>query len=62
MVLASIIVPPQKEYPNPVGRVSVQGVESLGGLFAFLCQEFDFYEVKKYIIFFKKKREILLQF
>ena len=25
-------------------RVSVQGVESLGGHFATLCREFDFYE------------------
>ena len=46
---------------NP--RVSIQGVKSLGGLFACLCQGFDFYEVeiiKK--IFFKKKMEILLHF
>ena len=28
-------------------RVSVQEVESLGGHFATLCREFDFYEVKK---------------
>ena len=35
-------------------RVSVQGVKSLGGHFACLCREFDFYEVKK-ILFFKKK-------
>ena len=28
-------------------RVSVQGVVSLGDHFATLCQEFDFYEVKK---------------
>ena len=28
-------------------RVSVQGVKSLGGHFAHLCQGFDFYEVKK---------------
>jgi hypothetical protein len=44
--------------------VIVQGVESLGGHFATLCREFDFYEVKrkKYIIFFQKKREILLHF
>ena len=27
-------------------RVSVQGVVSLGGHFATLCCEFDFYEVK----------------
>ena len=28
-------------------RVSVQGVKSLGGHFARLCQGFEFYEVKK---------------
>ena len=43
-------------------RVSVQGVESLGGHFATLCREFDFYEVKKILLFFKKKKEILLHF
>ena len=41
-------------------RVSVQGVKLLGGHFACLCWEFDFYEVKKILLFFKKKREILL--
>ena len=42
-------------------RVSVQGVKSLGGHFACLCRGFDFYEVKKkMLLFFKKKREILL--
>ena len=38
-------------------RVSVQGVESLGGHFACLCREFDFYEVKtkkKYYYFSKR--------
>ena len=29
------------------GRVSVQGVKSLGGHFARLCRGFEFYEVKK---------------
>ena len=46
-------------------RVSVQGVKSLGGHFACLCREFDFYEVKtkkKLLLFFKKKLEILLHF
>ena len=47
-------------------RVSVQGVKSLGGHFACLCRGFDFYEVKKKyflgLLFFKKKREILLHF
>ena len=36
-------------------RVSVEGVKSLGGHFACLCRGFDFYEVKKYIIFEKEK-------
>ena len=36
------------------GRVSVQGVKSLGGHFACLCRGFEFYEVKK--------MEILLHF
>ena len=46
------------------GRVSVQGVKSLGGHFACLCREFEFYEVKNFILllFFKKKMEILLHF
>jgi hypothetical protein len=44
-------------------RDSVQGVKSLGGHFVGLCWEFDFCEVKKKILlFFKKKREILLHF
>ena len=43
-------------------RVSVQGDKSLGVHFACLCREFDFYEVKKILLFFKKKREILLHF
>ena len=47
------------------GRVSIQGVKSLGGHFACLCWGFDFYEVKmkkKNLLFFKKKMEILLHF
>ena len=40
--------------------ISVQGVESLGGHFATLCQEFEFYEIKKYIhiyiIIFQKEK------
>ena len=38
-------------------RVSVQGVKSLGGHFAFLCRGFDFYEVKmkKIVIIFQKE-------
>ena len=40
------------------GRVSVQGVKSLGGHFACLCREFDFNEVnkKKIVIIFKKEK------
>ena len=37
------------------GRVSVQGVKSLGGHFACLCRGFKFYEVKKNIITFQKE-------
>ena len=44
-------------------RVSDQGVKSLGGHFACLCRGFKFYEVKKkLLLFFKKKMEILLHF
>ena len=35
---------------NEISRVSVQGVQSLGGHFACLCQGFEFYEVKKRIV------------
>ena len=33
-----------------LNRISVQGVKSLGGHFACLCREFDFYEVKKILL------------
>ena len=33
--------------------VSVQGVKSLGGHFPCLCRGFEFYEIKKNIIFQK---------
>ena len=36
-------------------RVSVQGVKSLGGHFACLCREFEFYEVKKKIVIIFQK-------
>ena len=38
-------------------RVSVQGVKSLGGHFACLFREFDFFEVKKkfFVIIFQKE-------
>ena len=32
---------------NHIRRVSVQGVKSLGGHFAFLCRGFEIYEEKK---------------
>ena len=38
-------------------RVSIQGVQSLGGHFACLCWEFDFHEIKKMcIIIFEKEK------
>ena len=45
--------------------VSGQGVKSLCGHFACLCQGFEFYELKKItflLLFFKKKMEVLLHF
>ena len=53
------------KYPTSLvkPRVSVQRVKSLGGHFACLCREFDFYEVKKWyfvtkivLTFCKKKK------
>ena len=41
---------------NGKSRVSVKGVESLGGHFATLCREFDFYEVKKIYYYFSKRK------
>ena len=53
----------QQNISYPTVRVSVQGVKSLGGHFACLCWGFDFYEVKnKILLFFKKKREILIRY
>ena len=37
------------------GRVSFQGVKSLGGHLACLCRGFEFYEVKKNVIIFEKE-------
>ena len=46
-----------KDMKWPLTRVSVQGVKSLGGHFAYLCWEFDFYEVKeKNISIFQKEK------
>ena len=55
----------QNYYCSTKGRVSVQGVKSLGGHFACLCQGVDFYEVKKnffFIIIFQKKRKYFYTF
>ena len=45
-------------------KVSVQGVVAVGGHFATLCQELDFYEAKPFfsLLIFEKKRQILLHF
>ena len=40
-------------------RVSAQGVKSLGGYFSCLCRGVELYELKKVLLFFKKKMEIL---
>ena len=45
-----------KNWIQIVLKVSFQGVKSLGGHFACLCQGFDFYEVKKNIIIFQKEK------
>ena len=45
-----------------VPRVSVQGVESLGGHFATLYREFDFYEVNFFYYFSKRKGKYLYTF
>ena len=37
-------------------RVSVQGVVAIGGHFATLCQEVDFYEAFFFIINFQKEK------
>jgi hypothetical protein len=39
-----------------VELLSVQGVKSLGGHFACLCREFEFYEVKKNFYYFSKRK------
>ena len=44
-------------------KVSVQGVVASGGHFATLCREVDFHEAIFFsLLFFKKKRQILLHF
>ena len=46
---------PSSIYSCSIGRVSVQGVKSLGGHFACLCWGFEFYEVKKKIVIIFQK-------
>ena len=48
------------QYCCTVVRVSVQGVQSLSSHFACLCRGFDFYEVKKKILLFLKKKGVIL--
>ena len=43
-------------------RVSVQGVKSFGGHFACLCRGLDFYVVKKYYCFSKRKGKCFYTF
>ena len=38
------------------GRVSVQGVKSLGGHFACLCRRIDFYKVKEIFYYLSKRK------
>jgi hypothetical protein len=46
-----------------VSNVGVQGVVALGGRFATLCQEVDFFEANIFsVLIFEKKRQILLHF
>ena len=50
---------------NECTRVSVQGVKSLGGQVACLCRDLNFMKLKKkkfWLLFFKKKMEIILHF
>ena len=41
-------------------KVSVQGVVALGGHFATLCQELDFYDANFFIINFQKEKALLI--
>ena len=41
--------------PRSQSKVRVQEVKSLGGHFACLCRGFEFYEIKKKILFFQKE-------
>ena len=43
-------------------RVSVQGVESLGGHLSTLCRDLYFYEVKKTLFFSKRKGKYFYAF
>ena len=43
--------------PRTKGRVSVQGVKSLGGHFACLCRGFEFNKVKKIYIYYSSRRK-----
>ena len=45
-----------QEYITQIGRVSVQGLKSLGGHFACLCRGFDFYERIFFSDYFSKRK------
>ena len=47
MQMKRLLLHLQNEHPTITGRVSIQGVKSLGGHFACLCRRFEFYEIKK---------------
>ena len=66
-IIANRVINVILEFQNSkLGRLSnkviVQGVKSLGCHFACLCGGFEFYKVKKKLLLFKKKMEILLHF
>ena len=55
MQMKRLLLHLQNEHPTITGRVSIQGVKSLGGHFACLCRRFEFYEVKKKIVIIFQK-------
>ena len=50
MQMKRLLLHLKNEHPTITGRVSIQGVKSLGGHFACLCRRFEFYEVKKKLV------------
>ena len=56
-IIQSSALEMQTQHGSVSGRVSVQGIKSLGGHFACLCRGFEFYEVKKKICYYFSKRK-----